>query len=92
MNRVILAVGAAGVLALSAPLAPALANDGHGRDHAEHREVHEDQADEHGRAHEEGFESRREHRGYHRALRGQHEEFHDDHPNTRHDHRRWWWR
>ena len=56
----------------------------------EHRNIHQDQADEHARAHEDGFSSRWQHRAYHRNLAQEHNEFHEEHPNTRHDHRRWW--
>lgn len=89
MTRAILV---AVVALLSAPLAPALADDdyGHARDHREHYRFHDDVGEAHERAHDEGFDSRREHRAFHRGLRYLHGEFHADHPKTRHDHYRWW--
>jgi hypothetical protein len=62
--------------------------DRHTRDHARHRQFHDNTGKAHERAHEEGFYSRSEHRAYHRSLRHRHEHFHDDHPGTRHDHYR----
>jgi hypothetical protein len=77
------------------PATAALAHDedgepnwSHGKDHAEHYDYHDEIAQEHERAHEEGFYSRGEHRAYHRALRREHRDFHEDHPNTWHDHYR----
>ena len=95
MKSALFALGAAGMLAFAASLAPAVAHDDydrHARDHVEHGDYHEDQAEEHQLAHEEGFESRRDHGAYHRALRREHDEFHDDHADTRHDHYQWRWR
>ena len=79
MHKAILTAAA---LALSAPLAPALAHDddnynrysAHSRFHDEIREAHE-------RAHEEGFSSWEEHRAFHRALRYLHRDYHEDHPS-----------
>ena len=88
----------AGALALAFMITPAMAHDDgddvyadtHASDHQEHRGIHHEQAQEHERAHEDGFSSRWQHRAYHRNLTNEHNEFHEDHPNTRHDHRRWW--
>ena len=79
------------VLSLALPWTPAMAHDDsdyydHARDHYRHRRFHDDVAEIHERAHEDGFYSRREHRAFHRALRYLHRDFHDDHPNTWHDH------
>ena len=91
------AILTAAALAVSAPLAPALAHDdddngnlysgysgysAHSRFHGEIGEAHE-------RAHEDGFESRREHRAFHRALRYLHREYHGDRPSYSY-YRRYW--
>ena len=58
---------AAAALALSATATPALAHDydysyRHARDHAEHRQFHDEAGEAHRRAHEDGFYSEAEHR------------------------------
>jgi hypothetical protein len=87
----------AAALAFALPAVPAFAHEDdyydsyqHERDHYDHYRYHDRLADEHARAHEEGFWSPGEHRAYHRYLRWKHREFHEDHPGTWHDH--WWWR
>jgi hypothetical protein len=89
-------LAAAAALALSAAATPVLAHDysdyyydRHARDHAEHRQFHNEVGEAHRRAHEDGFYSEAEHRAYHRALRDLHNDFHEDHPGTRHDHYDW---
>ena len=80
MHKAILAAAA---LALSAPLAPALAHDDDYNGYSgysDHSRLHDDLGDVHERAHEEGFYSRREHRAFHRALRDVHRDYHDDRP------------
>ena len=87
---------AAAALALTPPATRALAHDdseysggyyGGGR----HRELHDELAEAHQRAHEEGFYSRAEHRAFHRALRYLHREYHEDHPSYETP-RYWGWR
>ena len=98
--RKTLVAGAA--LLISAWSLPALAHDEYGnpneyhwQDHAEHRDIHEDLAEAHRRAHEEGFANPYEHWRYHQRLSEIHRDFHEDHPGTWHDHypeHRWgWW-
>ena len=86
MHKAILTAAA---LALSAPLAPALAHDDddYNRDggYSAHSRLHDEVGEAHRRAHQEGFESRREHRAFHRALRYLHREYHGDRPY-------YWWR
>ncbi len=90
MHKAILTAAA---LALSAPLAPALAhdNDNYNRysGYGAHSRFHGELGDAHERAHEEGFESRREHRAFHRALKYLHREYHDDRPFYSY-YRRYW--
>ncbi len=78
MRKLILTAAA---LALSAPLAPALAHDdNYYGGYSAHARVHDELEDAHERAHEEGFYSPEEHRAFHRALRYLHHEYHEDHP------------
>ncbi len=79
MQKVILTAAA---LALSAPLAPALAHDDdYYGGYSAHSRFHDEVEDAHERAHEEGFYSPEEHRAFHRALRYLHREYHEDHPS-----------
>src|SRR5215472_2381575 len=72
---------AAAALALMTPATRALAHDDNGYNGGgRHREFHDELAEAHQRAHEEGFYSRAEHRAFHRALRYLHREYHEDHP------------
>ena len=70
----------AAVLFVVAPVLPALADDDHygSKAYGSHGQIHDQLGDAHERAHDEGFESRREHRTYHRALRDTHEGYHDE--------------
>jgi hypothetical protein len=75
---------AAAALAVSAPASQALAHDdGYGGyTYGRHREFHDELAEAHRRAHEEGFYSNAEHRAFHRALRYLHREYHEDNPRS----------
>ena len=83
MHKTILTVAA---LALSASFAPALAHgddddgDRRFRGYGAHSRFHYQLGDAHERAHEDGFESRREHRAFHRALKYMHREYHGYRP------------
>jgi hypothetical protein len=86
MRKIILTTAA---IALSASLTPALAHGeedhgGGGERRVSHSRYHDRLEGAHERAHEDGFESRREHR--HRALRYMHREYHGYRPY------RWWGR
>ena len=85
------AILTAAALAVSAPLAPALAHDDDDRDsrYSAHSRYHDELGEAHERAHGEGFESRREHRAFHRALRYLHREYHEDRPSYSY-YRRYW--
>ena len=87
------AILTAAALALSAPLAPALAHDdddGNGyRSYSAHSRFHDELGEAHERAHEEGFSSWREHRAFHRALRYLHRDYHEDRPSYSY-YRRYW--
>ncbi len=79
------AILTATALALSAPLAPALAHDDDDQNHngySAHSRFHEEIRQAHERAHEEGFSSWEEHRAFHRALRYLHRDYHEDHPSN----------
>ena len=80
MHKIILTAAA---LALTAPLAPALAHDDHDYygGYSAHSRLHDELEDAHERAHEEGFYSPEEHAAFHRALRYLHREYHEDHPS-----------
>ena len=77
MHKAILTAAA---LALTAPLAPALAHDDDDRysGYSNHSRFHDELEEAHERAHEEGFASPEEHRAFHRALRYLHREYHED--------------
>jgi hypothetical protein len=80
MRKVLMAAAA---LALTAPLAPALAHDDDDygyRGYSTHSRFHDELEEAHERAHEEGFYSPEEHRAFHRALRYLHHEYHEDNP------------
>jgi hypothetical protein len=86
------AILTAAALALTAPLAPALAhNDDDNRytGYSAHSRFHEELGEAHERAHEEGFSSWREHRAFHRALRYLHGEYHEDRPSYSYYRRPW---
>ena len=77
---------AAAALALATPATTALAHDDYGYNSeyygsGRHGQFHDELAEAHRRAHEEGFYSRAEHRAFHRALRYLHREYHEDHPS-----------
>ncbi len=79
MRKLILTAAA---LALSAPLAPALAHDDYSYGgYSGHERFHDELEDAHERAHEEGFYSPEEHAAFHRALRYLHREYHEDRPS-----------
>lgn len=86
MHKAILIAAA---LALSAPLAPALAHDDdEGGGYSAHARYHDQLEEAHERAHEEGFNSREDHRAFHRALRYLHREYHEDNDRPRYYSRR----
>jgi hypothetical protein len=79
MHKAILTAAA---LALTAPLAPALAHDDDNYNrYSAHSRFHDELGEAHERAHEEGFSSWEEHRAFHRALRYLHREYHEDYPS-----------
>ena len=86
------AILTAAALALSAPLAPALAHDDddyNRNGYSAHSRFHDELGEAHERAHEEGFSSGREHRAFHRALRYLHRDYHEDRPSYPY-YRRYW--
>jgi hypothetical protein len=90
MHKAILTAAA---LALTAPLAPALAHDDDDYNrysgYSAHSRFHDELGEAHERAHEEGFSNWREHRAFHRALRYLHREYHEDRPSYSY-YRRYW--
>jgi hypothetical protein len=91
MYKVVLTAAA---LALTVPLAPALAHDDDDRGSSAHARYHDELEEAHERAHEEGFNSRAEHRAFHRALRYLHREYHEERPNYSYyrAYSPYWWR